>query len=168
MASFRDFLAGHLPEYMLPTAFALMDAFPLVNGKIERSALPLPDAGGSIRPGTAFTPATALEKVMCAIWKELLYVDEIDAGRDFFELGGHSLLAMQLVSRVRDALQVELPVRKVFESSTLPALCRALLEQASDGARLEKTAELLLLVDAIHEQAAVDMLGSMNQPRRAS
>jgi amino acid adenylation domain-containing protein len=167
-ASFRDFLAGHLPEYMLPAAFVLLDAFPLVNGKIERSALPQPDAGNRVSPGEAFAPATAVEKVMCAIWKDLLLVDEVDADRDFFELGGHSLLVMQLVSRVRDALQVELPVRKVFESPALPALCRALLEHASDGARLEKTAELLLMVDAIHEEAAVDMLGTMNQPRSAN
>ena len=168
VASLRDFLAGHLPEYMLPAAFALMDAFPLVNGKIERSALPLPDAAGSGCAGHRLHAGHGLEKVMCAIWKELLYVDEIDAGRDFFELGGHSLLVMQLVSRVRDALQVELPVRKVFESPTLPALCRALARARIGRGSPREDRRTVAAGGRDSRKAAVDMLGTMNQPRRAS
>jgi amino acid adenylation domain-containing protein len=153
------FMVVRLPEYMVPGAIVLVDEFPLTsNGKIDRNALPRPPTASALTHRDFLAKATALEKVVYAIWKELFHLDEIDVNRNFFELGGQSLVAMQLVSRLRDVLQIEFSVRTVFESPTLPALCESIVANAVDPVRLEKTAQLLLLVEGFEEDQAVEML----------
>ena len=110
----RAFAAGRLPEYMVPSAVVVLDAFPLtVNGKIDRSALPTPEA--AVSAGRA--PETPAEKVFCVLFAEVLGLDVVGVGDGFFELGGDSIMSMQLASRARAAGWTVSP-RQVFEEKT--------------------------------------------------
>ncbi|RKG47933.1 amino acid adenylation domain-containing protein, partial [Corallococcus sp. AB011P] len=136
ITALRAHLKQLLPEYMVPAAFVPLDALPLTsNGKVDRKALPAPDAS-VLRASHAYeAPATPLEEKLAALWSEVLRVPTVGRTDNFFELGGHSLLATQLVARVRAALDVELPLRALFEAPTISALAER-LHRASTGTRL--------------------------------
>jgi len=126
----RSYLRARLPEPLVPSAFVLLPALPLTaNGKIDRAALPAPQST-DLPSGVAYlAPRNADEEVLLALWSELLGADAVErdgAAADFFALGGHSLLATQLLSRVRDAFGVELPVRSVFECPSIAAFAARL------------------------------------------
>src|SRR5690606_11094138 len=113
--SVRRALVKRLPDYMLPSAVVSVASLPLMpNGKIDRAALPEPEAraGGTAHGGP---PRTPLEDALCGLMAEALELPAVGIADDFFALGGHSLLATRLVSRIRDALRVELPLRAIFE-----------------------------------------------------
>ncbi|MFP2933923.1 condensation domain-containing protein, partial [Pyxidicoccus sp. 3LG] len=136
-ASLRAALKQRLPEYMVPAAFVALDAFPLTpNGKVDRRALPAPDT--SSLASTYEAPATPTEQTLAALWAELLHVEKVGRHDDFFALGGHSLLATQVVSRVRKAFDVELPLRALFEAPTLASLAPRIEDarRERDGIRL--------------------------------
>ncbi|HEX6037404.1 non-ribosomal peptide synthetase [Longimicrobium sp.] len=117
----RAHLKAMLPEYMVPGAFVVLDAFPLTpSGKVARRALPAPDA--SVDAEARIAPRTPAEQVLAGIYGEVLKVDGVGANDDFFALGGHSLLATRVTSRVRQAFGVELPVRALFEAPTVEGL----------------------------------------------
>lgn len=140
-------LQQSLPDYMIPSAFVILEQFPLTpNGKVDHHALPAPTRYGiaasptdpdphdalarefslSLRAEAATPPQAddAVQEMLTAIWTALLRVDEIAADDNFFELGGHSLLAMRLLSRIREVFAVELSPRSVFESPTIAGLAR--------------------------------------------
>ncbi|HEU4558056.1 MAG TPA: amino acid adenylation domain-containing protein [Longimicrobium sp.] len=120
-AELRAHLGAHLPDYMVPSAFVAMDALPLTrNGKVDRRALPKPDLASSA--AEYVPPRTPTEVALAEIWAALLGAERVGAEDGFFVLGGHSLLATRVLSRVREAFGVELPLRAVFESPTLSAL----------------------------------------------
>lgn len=141
----REFLKESLPEYMLPASFVVMAELPLTpNGKIDRDRLPAPQR---VRQRNIVPPRTVTEQMLVDIWIEVLKVENVGIEDNFFELGGHSLLAGQVVARVLDVFNVDLPVRVVFESPTIAELNLALLEyQASqfdeDGTMLDEIEEL--------------------------
>jgi amino acid adenylation domain-containing protein len=117
----RDALRGRLPEYMLPSAVVGMDVLPLTeNGKVDRRALPAPEAAGAEEGYVP--PRTPTEEVLAGIWSEVLSVPQVGARDGFFELGGHSLLATRAVSRIREVFGVELPLRALFEAPVLADL----------------------------------------------
>lgn len=132
----RTFLAGKLPDYMIPSAFVALPALPISpTGKVDRAALPAPDAS---RPDIATTyraPRTATEIAIAAIWSEVLHVEKVGLQDNFFELGGHSLLATQVLSRVRADFGVEAPLRRFFESPTVANLSAIVDEFASPAAK---------------------------------
>jgi acyl carrier protein len=125
-SALRTALAAVLADYMIPSAFVTLDSLPLTaNGKLDRRALPAPDQSAlAIREYVE--PVGAAEQALAAIWQELLGVPRIGRHDHFFELGGHSLLAVQLVSRVRQTLGDELPLREVFTQPTLAELATVL------------------------------------------
>ncbi len=119
----RQYLLDRLPEYMLPAAFVYLDALPLtVNGKVDRKALPRPDLSRTERQAGFVAPRTPQEEIVAGIFSDVLGVAKIGADDNFFSLGGHSLLATQVVSRLRDTFQVELPLRSLFEAPTVAGL----------------------------------------------
>ncbi|NOK12218.1 non-ribosomal peptide synthase/polyketide synthase, partial [Corallococcus exercitus] len=136
VTALRAHLKQHLPEYMVPAAFVSMEALPLTsNGKVDRKALPVPDEG-LLRASHAYeAPVTPLEEKLAALWSEVLRIPTVGRTDNFFELGGHSLLATQLVARVRAALDVELPLRALFEAPTIAALAEK-LQRTATGTRL--------------------------------
>jgi acyl carrier protein len=119
----RGFLKDQLPDYMVPSAFVVLDTLPLTpNGKLDRLALPAPDLARPELDTNFVAPRNALEEQLARIWVEVLGVMRVGVYDDFFELGGHSLLATQVVSRLRGALRVELPLRYLFETPTVAGL----------------------------------------------
>jgi acyl carrier protein len=121
----RGFLKKHLPGYMIPSTFVVLDALPLTsNGKIDRRALPEPDQL-RLEPEEAFVaPRTAVEQELAAVWTEVLGIERVGIHDNFFDLGGHSLLATQIISRVRNVFQLDLPLHTIFEEPTIGGLAR--------------------------------------------
>jgi amino acid adenylation domain-containing protein len=117
-----DWLNEKLPDYMVPRLYTVLDRFPLTaNGKIDRKALPDPEIGRDAE--TAFAePSTEIEKLLARIWCEVLELQTVGVNDNFFKLGGHSLKITQIISRVREALEIELPMRAVFEAPTIASL----------------------------------------------
>ncbi|VBX61009.1 non-ribosomal peptide synthetase [Burkholderia pseudomallei] len=126
VVALRAQAAQHLPSYMVPSAYVRLDAWPLTpNGKLDRRALPAP-ADDAYARAEYEAPQGAREEALAAIWRELLHVERVSRHDNFFELGGHSLLAVQLVSRLRQALSVEVALGTVFDAPVLSALASRL------------------------------------------
>jgi amino acid adenylation domain-containing protein len=126
-AELRAHLLATLPRYMVPSTFVALAGLPLNgSGKVDRAALPAPP-GPEPRPGAADRPRTPVEELVAGIWAEALGHDHIGRHEEFFELGGHSLLAIQVVARLRQALDRDVPAAVLFEAPTIAEL----------GARLE-------------------------------
>ncbi len=129
----RGFLRHKLPDYMIPSAFVFLESLPLSpNGKVDRKALPVPDQSRPELEESFVAPRTAVEEILAEIWAELLKVENVGVHDNFFDLGGHSLLAAQLISRVRDAFHVEVPLRSLFEAPTVAGLALG-IEAARQG-----------------------------------
>ncbi|WAJ35465.1 amino acid adenylation domain-containing protein [Pseudomonas sp. GOM7] len=123
----RDHLQGELPEYMVPSAYVQLDSLPLTaNGKLDRKALPAPDASALLSRAYE-APQTDTERTLAAIWQSLLGVEQVGRHDNFFELGGHSLLAVSLVERMREQ-GLSADVRVLFSQPTLAALAAAVGE----------------------------------------
>ncbi|HEV2472154.1 MAG TPA: amino acid adenylation domain-containing protein [Chthonomonadales bacterium] len=126
----RRFLGETLPAHMVPAHFLRLEAFPLTpNGKVDRSALPVPDQAetDALRPYTM--PRTPIEQMIACLWTEVLGVEKVGITDNFFELGGHSLLATQVVSRLRESFPVEISLRDIFELPTVENLALRIVER---------------------------------------
>ncbi|HWS55797.1 MAG TPA: amino acid adenylation domain-containing protein, partial [Pyrinomonadaceae bacterium] len=122
-AALREHLKAKLPDHMIPSAFMALDRLPLTpNGKVDRKALPAPAGAGRGAGRDYAAPRTPEEEIIAAVWQQVLGVGRVGATDNFLELGGHSLLATQVMSRVRRALGVALPLRALFEAPTVAEL----------------------------------------------
>ncbi|BAY10177.1 non-ribosomal peptide synthetase [Calothrix sp. NIES-2098] len=118
----RNFLKLQLPSYMIPTAFVVLEKILLTpNGKIDRRALPAPDPIRQLEETTSLT-LTPVQEMLVGIWADILGIRQLGIYNNFFELGGHSLLATRVISQIRKAFQVDLPLRCLFESPTVAEL----------------------------------------------
>jgi amino acid adenylation domain-containing protein len=134
----RAHLQERLPDYMLPSAFFLLDRIPLTsNGKTDRKALPAPEAGRRGLESAYVAPRTAAEQKIARIWAEVLGVEAVGVNDNFFDLGGHSLLATEVVSRLRDRFKLELPLRSLFESPTVASLANSLSVALEESMRAQ-------------------------------
>jgi amino acid adenylation domain-containing protein len=132
VAELRAWAGGRLPEYMVPAAWAVLEQVPLTpNGKVDRRALPEPDASADAGARAALTPT---QEILAGIWGEYLAVEGVGPDSDFFALGGHSLTATGMISRVRAAFGVEVPLRAVFEGPRLARLAERIDVLLRDGA----------------------------------
>ncbi|RDZ26745.1 non-ribosomal peptide synthetase [Lysobacter silvisoli] len=130
-ALLRDHLRAALPDYMVPSAYVLLERFPLTpNGKVDRRALPAPEdvAQREDGPEHALTPE---QQALAAIWQQLLGPRRIAREDNFFDLGGHSLLATRLLARIQQQYGVELPLRALFEAPTLERLAERVAEECA-------------------------------------
>jgi amino acid adenylation domain-containing protein len=130
----RSYLTERLPEYMIPSGLVVLNALPLTpNGKVDRRALPAPDAVGAAPARSLVEPRTPVQEVLAKLWAEVFKVERVGIENNFFDMGGHSLLATQVVSRVREAFRVELPVRSLFAAPTVASLAATIEEALRAG-----------------------------------
>jgi hypothetical protein len=119
----RRVLEQRLPEYMVPAAIVVLESLPLLpNGKLDRRALPAPDGSEPGGREDYVAPRTPLEEMLAGIWAKVLRLERVGIRDNFFALGGHSLLATQVISRVRTAVGIELPLHALFEDPTIAGL----------------------------------------------
>jgi amino acid adenylation domain-containing protein len=129
----RAALQGHLPGYMVPSAFVVLDILPLTpNGKINRKALPAPEEVDRITGMSYVAPRTPLEELVAAVWQEVLKVERIGIHDNFFELGGHSLLATRVIARLRNVLNLNIPLRSLFDYPVIVELAMEIDAQLRD------------------------------------
>jgi amino acid adenylation domain-containing protein len=140
----RAELKKRLPEYMMPSAIVMMEEMPLMkNGKVDRSALAEVKEGRGVDEKSYVAPRTPVEEIIAGIFIEVLSVERVGIFDNFFDLGGHSLLVTLVVSRLREAFHVELPLRAVFESPTVADLSLAIAESIMEEENGNDIAELL-------------------------
>jgi amino acid adenylation domain-containing protein len=129
VSDLRSHLRSRLPDYMIPSAFVYLDALPLTShGKIDRRALPAPDAERPALAEAFIAPGTPAETRLASIWTKLLGINRIGINDNYFELGGDSLLATQLASQVRSVFEVELPLVELFRHPTLAEMATSIEE----------------------------------------
>ena len=125
--AFRAALARQLPDYMVPATLVFLERLPLTpTGKVDRKALPAPEASAAPRRAGGTAPRTVTEEVLAGIWSDVLRQPRVGVHDNFFELGGHSLLVTQALARIHQAFGVELPLRTAFESPTIAELAAAI------------------------------------------
>ena len=126
----KGFLSQKLPPHMLPSAFVMLESLPLTpNGKPDRRALRTIKDNAYLSNKEIIAPRTPVEETLADAWRNVLHLERVGVHDNFFDSGGHSLLATQLVSRVREAFQVELPLRSLFDNPTIAGLA-LVIEQA--------------------------------------
>jgi amino acid adenylation domain-containing protein len=160
-----DHIRDYLPNYMVPAAIIFLDNLPVSpSGKLDRRALPEPEA---VRPEleVAFVaPRTPVEYELARLWTDALDIEwkngqsPIGVHDNFFELGGHSLLATQIISRVREKYQVDLPIRKVFETPTIAGLAEILSQSLLESADTDEIDALLRELESMSDEEAVALL----------
>jgi amino acid adenylation domain-containing protein len=159
LAELREFLRAELSDYMMPSHFVMMKAMPLTpNGKVDRRALPAPEQAQAGMERTYLAPRTPIEEAVAKIWAALLRVEQVSVHDNFFDLGGHSLLVTQVVSRIRQQLKVELPLRSFFESPTVAGLAEKI-----ELAQEEETTRMLAELEDISDEEAQRLLEMANQ-----
>jgi aminoglycoside N3'-acetyltransferase/acyl carrier protein len=150
VSELRDFVKAQLPDYMVPSAFVLLDALPLTpNGKVDRRALPAPDYARPELEKGFVAPHDAFEHQLIDIWEDLLGVTPIGVQDDFFELGGHSLLAVQLFAHIEKRTGKRLPLAILFQRPTIAHLASSLRQEGA-------VAPEALPVGIHHESSAAD------------
>jgi acyl carrier protein len=159
MSELRGFLHRKLPDYMVPSVFVFRDSLPLTpNGKIDRQALPAPGQNRPELEETFVAPRTPVEEVLGGIWAKLLHVEQVGIHDNFFDMGGHSLLATQVVSKLREAFGVDLPLRTLFEQPTVGTLAQWLLREPQTRGTIERTAELVLQINRLSDDEVDSLL----------
>lgn len=155
----RRFLQERLPGQMVPSTFVLMAALPLTpSGKVNRRALPAPDRARPELEAASVPARTPIEKALVDIWAQVLSVERVGIYDNFFELGGHSLLATQVLSRVHDALHVELSIRTFFEAPTVAGLAQAITQVKYEQAD-EEDLRILEMVERLSDEELKAALG---------
>ena len=151
----RDFLKQRLPEYMLPQAFVILEKLPLTpNGKLDRKALLATEMMPLQRGGDYVAPCNAVEQTLAKLWSDLLRLERVGVRDDFFELGGHSLIAIRLVSQIRKEFGVEIPLRAIFECTTIDRLALEITERQTASIASEDVEQLLSHLEELSEETA--------------
>jgi acyl carrier protein len=148
----RNFIACRVPEYMIPAVFVRLQYMPVnSSGKVDRAALPAPDSTNTLRDGTFVAPRTPIEERVASMLASLLDLGQVSVEDNFFLLGGHSLMGTQLITRIRDAFNIELGLKTLFDAPTV--------------AKLSSQVETLILakLEAMTEEEAQRLLGGTAQ-----
>jgi amino acid adenylation domain-containing protein/thioester reductase-like protein len=168
----RTFLKEKLPEYMIPSAFVVMENLPLTpTGKIDRRSLPEPKKDRPILTQTYIPPSTLLEKQLAKIWSELLSIEQIGIYDNFFELGGHSLLTTQMLVELEEVIQIQLPLLEFLKESTITGLIKAIdvIQRFDSGTFIEEETQQVKWQDEAvldpNIQPTVTYLESTEEPQ---
>ena len=160
----RSYVSEQLPRALVPSAFVFLDALPrLSNGKVDRRALAALDLARSDTPAELVPPRTDTERVLGRIWCRVLGREQVGVEQNFFDLGGHSLLATQVVSQIRDELNVELPLDTIFAKPTIDSLAVYLLEQKAIASDSQDVGELLAEMEALSDEGAESEFRSLER-----
>lgn len=155
----RDFLREKLPDYMVPSGFQYLDALPLTpNGKVDRQALPAPAQTRPELKDAFVAPHTPAEKLMVDIWAEVLDLELIGMHDNFFTLGGHSMLATQVISRIRKAFRVELPLRAIFQKPTIEELAKLVTDMEIEQTEFDDLARMLEEIELLSDERAQELI----------
>ncbi|NIR53074.1 methyltransferase domain-containing protein [candidate division KSB1 bacterium] len=161
----RTYLQKKLPDYMVPSAFVLLDALPLSpNGKVDRRALPLPDESRPELTADFAPPRNPLEEVVASIWAEVFEFEKVGIHDNFLEMGGHSLLAIQIMTRLQDNFPVELPLRYLFASPTVAKLSQR-IQVAGQEAQVDvvEVARALIQINQLSDDEVKSMLAASEE-----
>ena len=169
--SLRNHLLSKLPDYMTPSAFVLLDRMPLLsNGKVDRKALPAPEQSRRETEQGYIAPRNEVEQALAEILAEVLGLEKIGVHDDFFKFGGHSLLATQVMSRILEKFQVELPLQQLFEQPTVAGFAESVMnaggfrpEVISPITKVNQSPEELLLakIDQLTDEEVEALLGEV-------
>jgi acyl carrier protein len=155
----RIFLSERLSAPMVPTAFVFLKQLPLTaNGKLDRRALPAPERRSAEIEETFVAPRTPVEKTLAQIWSGILHVERVGIYDNFFDMGGHSLLATQVMSRVRGAFQVDVPLRALFEKPTVGELATVIAGQKAIELDGEEFSSTLAELESLSEEETQRLL----------
>lgn len=154
----RRWLRERLPECFMPALFIVLDKLPLTpNGKVDRRALPAPDSSTHLAEETLISPRTPEEEKIAEIWTEVLGIDPIGMEANFFDLGGHSLLATRVMTRIREAFGVNVPLRVLFDSPTIAAAA-AYVANAREQSDVSRIAEIIEKLTRLSEDETRSLL----------
>jgi acyl carrier protein len=154
----REYLQKKLPDYMVPSHFVFLEMLPLTpNGKVDRRALPVPDQARAGLDVAFVAPRSLAEEVIAEIWAELLSIDQVGIYDNFFALGGHSLLATQVISRIQNIFQMDVPLRCLFEAPTVDGLVNILAQMKGGREIIEEIAVIFKEVERLTEEEITDM-----------
>jgi amino acid adenylation domain-containing protein len=168
VSELRRSLHDTLPAFMVPSAYVEIAAIPLTqNGKLDRKALPKPDAG-RVLTDAPVPPADPLQALIVSLWGEILRVDGVGIEDNFFDLGGHSLLAVQVLSRLRAALDVDVPAARFFNAPTPTLLAAEILRGVDDAATLQARAQTVMTVANLSDDEVTLMLRTLGDATPAT
>src|SRR5438445_592708 len=155
----RAFLVYRLPDYMVPSAFVVLESLPLTqNGKVDLRALPSPEEAQAQPEREFVSPRNPEEEKLAGIWVEVLKLDRIGVTDNFFELGGHSLLATQIISRIRNTFRVQMPLHSFLETPTIAGLAEKISHCPAAETEEEEMARLLQELEGISDEEAERLL----------
>jgi len=158
----RTHLRNSLPDYMIPSAFVTLEKLPLtVSGKVDRRQLPLPDEKRPALGEAYIAPRTPVEQEVVTIWEQVLKVKGVGVYDNFFALGGHSLLATQVISRVHESFQIDMPLRTIFEQPTVAGFALAVAQRQARTVQ-NQTIQLLDKLSQLTDEEAQELLDSGN------
>jgi acyl carrier protein len=163
----RAFLLQQLPDYMVPSAFVMLDSIPLTpNGKVDIRTLPSAEEGRSQAEREFISPRNPEEEKVVAIWTEVLKLEHVSVNDNFFELGGHSLLATQIISRIRSVFRVQMPLHSFLETPTVAGLAEKISQCPPAESEEEEMARLLQELDGLSDEEAERLLATDTDPGR--
>jgi len=159
VSELRRLLANKLPDYMVPSAFVMVDRMPLTaTGKVDRRALPPPDDTRPALDSPFVAPRTPVEERLAGIWAEVLGLDRVGVHDNFLELGGDSLLATRVISRVLPQFQVKLPLRDLLEASTVAEMGEVIVQNHADKVDKQTLQRILVELEGLSEEEARSLL----------
>jgi acyl carrier protein len=165
-ATVRTALAQCLPDYMIPSAYVRLDAWPLTpNGKLDRKALPAPDAT-AVASRAYEAPIGEVEHAIASIWQELLGLEQVGRHDHFFELGGHSLLAVQVVVRIQEVFNVKVSLKDMFESKSIVELGQFVSSAQLSLYSKEDINRLTAEIDELSDEELIRIWQAENQLER--
>jgi acyl carrier protein len=149
----REALETKLPDYMIPSAFVSLEAFPLTpNGKVDRKRLPQPEAERPQLKQQYTAPRSAIEQTLARIWQEALGVERVGVHDNFFELGGHSLTTVQITFRIRREFNVEFPLQTLLRVPTIEGLAKEIEAETLEQADAEKLAMMFSEIEKLSDE----------------
>ncbi len=157
----RAFLAQQLPEYMVPSAFVVLESLPLTaNGKVDMRALPNPEQQPEQVEREFVLARNPEEEKIVAIWTEVLKLDRVGVTDNFFELGGHSLLATQIISRIRNTFRVQMPLHSFLQTPTVAGLAEKIATCPAAESEEEEMARMLAELEGVSDEDAERLLAA--------